>query len=178
MKGAVMKCEDLWLWAETGNVLRRLSARRHAARCPRCRESLAKLNAIKHELATSEPPSLEQRRLWERCTASPVAFPAGRKHRALVAQGFALVAAVAVAVAVWSLATWHGAEPPRVPRGGPTLVERKTAPDGSRESLRRIDEMKSGLLAMSDELEELSRSASLLDERRQVDDLLSSCRPL
>jgi len=59
-----MKCADLLSYLETGGPLRRMQARRHAARCPRCAGILAAFDGAKRQLADVEPLSPRERHLW------------------------------------------------------------------------------------------------------------------
>jgi hypothetical protein len=176
-----MKCEEFWSRMEAGGAVHRLLARRHAARCPSCRQSLAKLEAVKRGLAQSESPSTAQRRLWERATAADVPYPTSPKYRVAIVAAFGMAVLLALAVGAWMAGLRPTDEPPPVvehdngpvkpeplPVKQPTVAQR---PDD--DSLRRIHQMKSSLLALSQELDQLSRNASLLEERKQVGQLLS-----
>jgi hypothetical protein len=176
-----MKCENYWSWKETGGVLRRLWARWHASRCPGCRESLATLEAIRRELAPAESPSPAHDRLWERAMAAELPYPSSPKYRMAIVAALGMAALVALAVGAWMAGLRPSHEPPPVVRPDNRPFKPEPLPDeqptvarrSDDESLRRIDEMKSSLLALCEELEQLSRSASLLEERKQVGQLLS-----
>ena len=168
-----MKCEDLWKWIETGNFAQRLLARRHAAKCPSCARWLAHLGRARRELARAEPLSRAERRPWERASQVDAARPGVSAVRVAVLAG-AGVAAISILIALaWTAWQWNAGGPVEVVSHGRTPVSQ---PTGSQtiddEAVRQIRQMKSQLLALSEELEELSRRAAMLDERKQVDQLL------
>ena len=176
-----MKCENCWSWMETGGVARRLLARWHANRCPSCRQSLTRLEAIRRELAPDQSPSTAHRKSWQRGMAAEIPYPAWPKRRVAIAAALGMAAVLALAVGVWVTGLWPSAGRAPVAGGNRPTIEPKELPrmpqlvEASRddESLRRIDAIKSSLLALSEELEQLSRNASLLEEREQVVQLLS-----
>jgi len=75
-----MKCEDFLPDLETGSPWRRMQARRHAVRCPRCAAVYAALTAAKARLATPEPVSPRARELWNRAARSTVTVPDRRRR--------------------------------------------------------------------------------------------------
>jgi hypothetical protein len=148
------------------------------------------LEAIRRELASAESPSPSHRRLWQRAMAAEVPYRDSSNYRVAIVAAVGMAALVVLAAGAWMAGLWRGGEqapvaegkketetqqePPATPQIEPQIVEER--PDD--ESLRRIDELKSSLLALSEELEELSRSASLLEERKQVSQLLSDYEQL
>src|SRR5262249_15629171 len=103
-----MNCEDLLPDLETGGLWRRMRARRHAARCPRCAVVYAKFLAAKVNLATPEPLPNYARELWKRAA---VDAPARFERQVRWAPSVACLAAAAcllivfVGPAVWERAT-------------------------------------------------------------------------
>ena len=171
-----MKCEDLWSRIETGNVVRKLAARWHAARCPRCRESLAQLAAMKRELARAEPISAVERRLWARAAEVEVAAAEYRTSRLAVAAGLAAAALLVVAIVGWTTGLRPGHEPsPRGPRLRSPVAPVAVKQVQDEALPQAIADIRSGLMALSEELDRLSVKASLLEERGQVNQLLSEC---
>jgi hypothetical protein len=63
-----MNCQDFLPELETGGPWRRIRARRHAARCPRCAAVYSAFRAAKHRLAAAEPLPPHARELWNRAT--------------------------------------------------------------------------------------------------------------
>jgi hypothetical protein len=102
-----------------------------------------------------------------------------------IVAALATAALVALAVGAWVTGLWPSGE--QVPIGGddPGTVEQEQMPAAipalraiaeqkpDDEPLRRLGEMKSSLLALSEELEQLAQNASLLEERKQVVQLLA-----
>jgi hypothetical protein len=170
---------------ESGGVVRGLLARRHAARCPSCRQSLAQLEAIRRELAPDESPLPAHRTIWKRAMAAEVPGSARPNCRVAIVAALATAALVILALGTWMTGLWRDGE--QVPIGGddPGTVEQEQMPaaipalraiaeqEPDDESLRRLGEMKSSLLALSQELEQLAQNASLLEERKQVVQLLA-----
>jgi len=70
-----MKCEDFLPDLETGSLWRKMRARRHAARCPRCASVYAAFQTVKIRLATPEPLSRSARKIWNKAAIdAPVQF--------------------------------------------------------------------------------------------------------
>lgn len=168
-----MNCEDLWKWIETGNFAQRMLARRHAAKCPSCARWLSHLGRVRRELARAEPLSRAERRAWERASQVDAARPAVSAVRVAVLAGTGVAALsilIALACTAWQ---WGAGRPVEVvsPQQSPVgqVAGRQTIDDVA---VRQIRQMKSQLLALSEELEELSRRAAMLDERKRVDQLL------
>ena len=147
-----MKCKSFLEAIETGTLWRRMLARRHAKRCLNCSETWRQFIVIRQHLKMAEPLSNSQRHLWSKAAegSSVVSGPSIIR--------VALSAAAAIVLFVGSLA-WllNHKEGPQVEQ----LMIREVI-------LRQDDKIKAGLIALSEDLEILSRQASLLDEREQV----------
>lgn len=168
-----MNCEDLWRWIETGNFLQRLLARRHAAKCPGCARSLGDLGAVRRELARAEPLSRAERRPWERASQADTARPAVSGIRVALLAGTSVAALAILAALVWTAWRWGAGRPVEVVSPEPSSVSQAAGRQGiDGDPVRQIRQMKAQLLALSEELEELSRRAAVLDERKRVDQLL------
>jgi hypothetical protein len=148
-----MKCENFLETMETGTLWSRVLARRHAKRCLTCAETWRQFLEIKQHLKTAESLSSSQRHLWSQAAevSSTVLGPSIIR--------VALPAAAAVIVLSIGSLVW--------------LLNQKEAQQVQKVMikdvvLRQHKEIKAGLIALSEELETLSRHAALLDERQQV----------
>jgi hypothetical protein len=93
-----MNCDDFLPFLETGGPLRRMQARRHAARCPRCAAMHSKFLAAKERLARPDALSNHARELWHRAARDTRAQPVCRHPWLPVAVGLATAACAMVAV--------------------------------------------------------------------------------
>ncbi|MHC4406003.1 MAG: hypothetical protein ACYTG0_40720 [Planctomycetota bacterium] len=147
---------------------------------------LRDLNEIKQALTAAEPLSPAQRALWQRAAAEEVPRAALPAFRLAAATTLAVVVLLVAVVGAWRL--WFGGRNEPTPGAPPRerlVVEQEERKDEREEqkgrpvdehSRQRIRDIKSGLIAMSEDLERLSRSAALLDERKHVDELLLKCQ--
>jgi hypothetical protein len=93
-----MNCDNFLPFLETGGPLRRLQARRHAARCPRCGLIYSKFSAVKQQLAAPDELTTHVRQLWHRAAHDSAVQPAWRHPWAPVVVALATAACVMVAV--------------------------------------------------------------------------------
>jgi hypothetical protein len=105
-----MKCEDFLPDLETGGWWRRMQARRHAARCPRCAAVYVAFRTAKAGLAAPEPLPPHARELWKRAARDIVLRPE-RRRRWVPAIACAATAAC-LFIAFVGPALW--VKPPRV----------------------------------------------------------------
>ena len=103
-----MRCDDFLPALETGGHLRRLRARCHAKRCPRCAAVSAAFAETKHRLATPEPLSPRVRQLWKQAADSPAEQHAGGRRWMWFATGLAAAACLVLIFVKW------GVRPPAV----------------------------------------------------------------
>jgi hypothetical protein len=93
-----MNCDDFLPFLETGGRLRRMQARRHASRCPRCAAVYAKFRAAKERLARPDALSNHALELWKQAARDSLVHPAWRHRWVPIAVGLATAACVLVAV--------------------------------------------------------------------------------
>ncbi len=93
-----MNCDDFLRYLETGGPLRRMQARRHASRCPRCAAVHVKWLVVKERLARPDAVSNRARELWKRAARDTLVHPVWRHPWLPVAVGLATAACVLVAV--------------------------------------------------------------------------------
>lgn len=148
-----MKCENFLETMETGTLWSRVLARRHAKRCLKCAQTWRQFLEIKQHLKTAEPLSSSQRRLWSQAAEVDATIPTLSIIRVAL-PAVAAVIVLSIGSLVWLL---NQKEAPQVQQ-----VMIKDA------VLRQHEEIKAGLIALSEKLETLSSHAALLDERQQV----------
>ena len=92
-----MNCNNFLPALETGGFVRRIQARRHAARCPRCAAVHAALAAAKRQLAAAEPLSPRAERLWRQAVGEATVRPArGNAWKMVTAGAVSVVCLVMV----------------------------------------------------------------------------------
>jgi anti-sigma factor RsiW len=166
-----MKCERAMELIATGNILGRLRARRHAARCSNCAAEAARLRRIADVLAAIEPLTPSQRALWSSASIEPRpsaarSFTRGQVRLALAAA--VLVAGIGLSfVAFWPAPVNHTGQP----TAPAVLITRKSGPLASPAITKELESIASDLKNLSRELAQLSRQAALLDERRDAEAL-------
>ena len=114
-----MNCDDFLPAIETGGVIARLKARRHAARCQRCAALYARLTEVKRQWSNAAPLSPRERQLWK--SAAAVQDASASSGRNWIVWGGGLAAA-GVCVAAFFVVRWmhpgiagpHGSQPPPV----------------------------------------------------------------
>jgi hypothetical protein len=168
-----MNCDEFLPALETGGFFRRRAARRHAARCSACAQTLAAWRALKHGLTAAPPLTGRQRDLW-----TSVAQPRQVRPRANYTRGraaLAVAAAVLLAVSWWSLRSYNP-RPPEQP-ATPSQIAQVTVVPISLESIaREVFPLEQRLEQMETELAALSRRAAFADLKRQTETLLQAYR--
>jgi hypothetical protein len=120
-----MKCEDLLPSLETGGPLRRMRARRHAARCPRCSPVCAAFGQVKRGLASPQPLSPRALRAWRQaCGESSAPLPARAGRRMWIPLAGGLAAAGLVWIVIGRFARPEAKDTrPVPPAAGDAVVE-------------------------------------------------------
>jgi hypothetical protein len=160
-----MKCEDFLPDLETGSLWRKMRARRHAARCPRCASVYAAFRAVKIRLATPEPLSRSAREIWIRAAVNT---PVQVERQVSWAPAMACLAAAACLLIVFiGPAVWRpnediggGRTQDIVTTSGTTVIE--VNPIGE------FSELADAAVRLDDELESLQKLAQHRDVQREV----------
>ena len=166
------RCEEVVAALATGGPIRRWRARRHAARCPRCAAAREELRQVALTLAdvpplTARPASaLDRGRRW-------------RDHRGAVAD---VVVSAGPGRGVGRGGPWSpsgpGGRPVRWIADRARRPSRRSSPPAVRkETLRDVEGLRGGVVALSRELDDLRRRADLLDARKEVDALMARLGP-
>jgi hypothetical protein len=166
-----MNCDDFLPELETGGLVRRMLARRHAARCPRCAAVGAAFGAAKQRLVTPEPLSPLARQLWERAANEATWRPSGgRRWIAAAATGLGVAASIGVLLWIVDLTAWSRSV---APQPAPALTRPIPQPRNAT-TVDEIDpaEEMARLTAAVDRLERdlqtLRLKAERLDARQQI----------
>lgn len=165
-----MKCDDFLSSLETGGLVRRWLARRHAARCPRCAQAAAALEQLKRSLAENAALTRGQRQRWLQAAGEPAMAPAVWFRRPVLAGGMALAAMLLAVVAL----QLYGPQPKKVTQAPPvenTLIAppRVTRPDPAQEYARLAGELD----AAQRELDALLERAQLLQAGQQATQMIA-----
>jgi hypothetical protein len=162
-----MKCDRALALLATGGRLGRWWARRHATRCARCAAEADRLDRIARELAVVEPLSAAQRALWTSASTDPRPAARSSRYRPALLVGAAAVVALALGLGQVIVTLWTK-KPGRLVRDpGPMIARPDNHPQpASPATIRELDDLKSGLQSLSQELSQLRRRAELLDERK------------
>ena len=182
-----MRCEDFLSSLETGGFVKRLLARRHAARCRRCTEAAAAIERLTQELAKSEPLTRELRQCWVQAASGVQQAANGpqRDARKLRDQPFVMrqwpklaVAAAAAAAVVLAIVLWpksgdeRSTEPPNWSPGPEASVSAiRTVQVEPADALARLDaeiaNAEAEIAALIDRVERMQAS-------RQAGELLAA----
>jgi hypothetical protein len=160
-----MTCDKVLSALAAGGFFGRLPARRHAAHCPRCATVINDLKGLVSELSAVPPMTPAERRLWLRaCDDVPLVsrFWPRLTRPALAA---AVAAVLLVSVGIWLISRSAHL------KSSPTVVTVFDSEIVKASALSEVEEMQSGIAALSRELDELQREADLLDARREADAL-------
>jgi hypothetical protein len=156
-----MKCDDMLIFLETGNLRQRMQARRHAAQCPGCAADLAAWADVRMKLAAPDPLSPRERQLWARA-ASDIA-PARSWHWVALPIGAALAVAACIVLLISHLPA------PRSPRIA--IPQPKVA---SSITIRVIDpaielsRLDADARQLDTRIEQLRQRAQRIEARREV----------
>lgn len=161
-----MKCEDFLPSWQTGGWWRRLAARRHAARCPRCAAVRQRFAAALQGFAEPAAVSAELRARWcDAAESTPVVAADrsashgtyGRRNLALACAA-SLAAVVAVGLWLWPEGAREG------DRQVATVVEVDAAPEFVR--------LESSLALLDQELQLVEQEIERMQARQLAADLL------
>lgn len=154
-------CDGILASVATGGPLRRRQARRHIARCPGCAATTADLQQIIETVSSVPPLTAADRDVW---------MQAREANRPIVPRRSPIprLALAALIAAIGAVGLWKTFGPAPTPGAivrvvDPGLVKQAV--------LHELDQVGSGLTALSRELHDLDREADLLDARRDVDAL-------
>ncbi len=165
-----MKCDDFLPWLETGGMLRRWLAGRHAAKCGRCAAVRDTWIEAKRQLIAPEPPTADLRRMWQQAAGETARLPHLERRwypmpAAVVAAACVLV--VAVAVIAWKVNWWQSVEP--VTNGQTALA---SAPIEVVDRTSEFANLEIGVQQLRAEVDLALADAQRLDARRQAEELL------
>ena len=164
-----MKCDECLIAHESPYAWKRSAARRHAAGCPACARAIVAFDAMKRQLADAPPLASARRRLWLSAAGAEPATIAPTRRRLSVGVLSGAFAAVVILVAI---GIWYGLRPRRpaemASQQGPAI----SAPDETHLTIRTDPAIRQRLEQLSEQLDELSRQAALLDEQRQLRELM------
>lgn len=166
-----VRCENILAGLATGGPFRQWRAQRHAAHCHRCAAALDDLQRIAAELAEVSPLTAAERRLWTMAAVDESAEESSRTRWLRPAVAGALAAGIAVAVGLWWISRPADSRPNR-----PLITQSVPVPVGPG-PLRDMEDLRGGLVALTQELDDLQRRADLLDARRDVDALMARLAP-
>ena len=168
-----MRCDDFLRRFATGNVVERLLARLHAARCPRCAAARRSVQNIERQFSALAPLTLAHRRLWEQAAEreppGEVVLPP--VSRARVGWSLAIAASLLLAGGLLWL-NWPGGPPRQQP-----LAQREhgavKSPVRSQplDTARQIAQVDTTLARLSVDLDRLDQLAGLLESRQQASEL-------
>ncbi len=160
-----MRCDDFLSALATRGFFGRWRARRHAARCPRCAKVNNELRMIVEELSAVPPMTSADRQHWIRaCDDVPRVSSVGPRFLR-PAFAFAVAALLILAGGIWLKSR------PAHLKTLPTVVLVVDAELAKASSLREVEEIRTGVVALVRELDQLQREADLLDARRDADAL-------
>jgi hypothetical protein len=167
-----MKCSKFLGHLETGGRMRRIAARFHAMRCPRCAAAREALAEAKRVLASAAPLSDHQRRLWIQAgCGAPTKQPLRRRRIAIaMAATVAVGVFIAVAVALW---------PKRQTPAASEIAQVRLQPPAVATTMHELDtaaaftRLEGDVVQLQSELDRLGRDAALLDARQRVTKILT-----
>jgi hypothetical protein len=160
-----MRCEDVLAALAGRGFLGRLSARIHAAHCARCASVVSQFETIVGELAAPPALTASERRLWlQACDLVPAANSV-RPRLSRLAFALAVATILTLTAAAWLRSRWN-----RLPTTPPIIVVVDTTAANAR-TLKEVEEIRLGVVALARELDQLEREASLLDARRDAETL-------
>jgi hypothetical protein len=175
-----MKCDDFISAYETGSALRRLRARLHARRCPKCAATRDWLCQVRSGLIETAELTPFHRRVWERAAVDDGPRPVLRSAvapRWAIAGGATLAAVVVIAI-VLSLPRKSGLNHGNIavksqPPSGSAIV---TSP--LQVAASEIAEIQVGLDQLAKDLDHLAEEAARLEARRALSELAALHPPL
>jgi hypothetical protein len=165
-----IRCEEVVAAMATGGPIRRWRARRHAARCTRCATARDELKRVAETLADVAPLTLAQRRLWVAAAGDEISKVPLWTWWFRPALAGVLIAVIAGAVGVWR------AFRPVDRLQAPAVVQ--VTPPGVKEgTLRDTEGLRSRVVDLAQELDDLRARAELLDARKNAAALMARLAP-
>ena len=179
-----MKCDDFLPALETGGMIGRLQAAAHARRCQQCAAVRAKFEIAKRQWTDASVVTPGQREMWQRAAiAEPRMAPSrSRRSRAqkwAMATGMTMVIVITLVLTRWSRSPSETemAQRPPLSTTPPNEVSQLSSVQQPRDQAA-IDTVERALDELAVELKKLQDQADLIDARHDVDELLSTYRPL
>lgn len=160
-----MTCDKVLSALAAGGFFSRWRARRHAARCSRCVAVIKDLKGLAGELSAVPPLTPAERRLWLRACDDVPLVSRFWPRLTRPAWAAAVAAVLLVSVGIWLISRSAHL------KSSPTVVTVFDSEIVKASALSEVEEMRSGIAALSRELDELQREADLLDARRDADAL-------
>jgi len=149
-----MNCEQCLAYLETGSLWQRFRARQHASKCPQCARAIEALAELKRDLATCEPLTPDQVRLWQRAAPQTVSQSTVQWPVWQLTFGRAAVV-VASSLALSFFFFWNGWRPP------PELAQKI-------DPVPELTQLHDKLDTLEAEIANLSTKAELSDVHQQV----------
>jgi hypothetical protein len=160
-----MKCDRVLPALVTRGFFGRWRARRHAARCPRCAIVINDLEKLVGELSAVPALTPAERQHWLRASDDVPSVRRSWPRLTRPALAAAVVAAVVIPGGMWLNSRLVSI---KTSSAVVTIVEAKVT---RAESLREVDEIRTGVVGLIRDLDQLQREADLLDARRDADAL-------
>jgi hypothetical protein len=165
-----IRCEEVVAAMATGGPIRRWRARRHAARCTGCASARDELKRVAEALAEVAPLTPAQRRLWIAAAGDEISTVPLWAWWFRPALAWVLIAVIAGAVGVW----WAIRPVDRL--RAPAVVQ--VTPPGAKEgTLRDTEGLRSRVVDLAQELDDLGARAELLDARKDTAALMARLAP-
>jgi hypothetical protein len=160
-----MRCDDVLAALATRGLFGRWRARWHVARCPRCATAIDDFERLVGELSAAPALTTAERQLWLRaCDDVPLARSVWPRSLRPAFAG-AVAALLLLTGGIWLKSrSAHVKIPPTVVVVVDTEVAKAL-------SLREVEEIRAGVVALGRELDQLQREADMLDARRDADAL-------
>jgi len=165
------RCVDVVAALATGGPIRRWRATRHAARCPRCAAVRDELRQAAEALADVSPLNAAQRRLW--VAAAEDEIPTVPLWACWLRPA---LAGVLAAVIVGAIGVWWVFRPVDR-RQGPLAVADVNPPVVRAGRSRDMEGLRSRVVDLAQELDDLCRRADLLDARKDVAAIMARLAP-
>ena len=162
-----MNCDDFLPAIETGGLLARLRARRHAAECARCSKVYAEFTTLKRQWSNAAPPPLapRQRQMWKNAATVESGSAPSRLGWITFAGGLAAVGVcVVIFIVVRPARELVKVEPPPLPSR--TIVSDVTVTDLV--PAREFDALSDAVDQLDADLVKLRRDAQRLEARQEL----------
>jgi len=161
-----MKCERVLERLETGAPWQRVAARLHVRRCRHCQVACQQLASLKLELSRGEQLDDRRRRKWLAVAGSTPLDGSSRPFRLVFR--WAPLGLAGGLIAITALGIWLA-----IHRPGPSSPIATVVPVSGEQAWLELADVRKGLGELSRELDELAVQVALMDEERQVQELLA-----